>query len=333
MTNLIYLSKYYRQYKNSDSIIKELDSTILNDLISSCKPDDLFIYSTWFEVDSLLKELVLKKPKRAVVYSGMDWHDTGFRKDVHDYIKANVEEIKYVGNTDGDGYFSYWLFFIKKYFKSYTVEEVFPKKLDKVFMSLNRKRHLHRVALVGKLFEHDLNAKGLVTLGGDPEKNIAPLTLLNDISNKEGDKAVGNPIQGITNDITSLGNLENWNRCLINVVTETTHYSNTFISEKTWKPIIGLRPFIIIGDPGVYLHLKNYGIDTFDDIFGTGYKEENFNNRIDWAVNTIEKFKNHNLQELFDKLLPRLISNKNRMKQIFEINKNRYKNILKKLGN
>lgn len=332
MTDLVYFSEFYKRYLNLESIIKDLDLEIINSLIKASKPNDIFIYSTWFEVDEDLKNLISKNPKRAVVYSGMDWHDTGFRKDVHEYIQSNIEQVTYVGNTDGNGYFSYWLFFIEKYFRTYTLDQVYPKKLDKLFMCLNRKRHMHRVTLVDKLLNSSLKNKGLITLGGNINQGIPPLTLTNDITNTEGDLAIGDSVEGISNDISSLGNLENWNRSLINLVTETTHFSNTFISEKTWKPIIGLRPFIIVGDIGVYSHLKEYGIDTFDDLFGTGYKEEDFNKRIDWAVAALKKYENHNLQDLFNQLLPRLVANKEKMEEIFKVNHTRYKKVLKNLG-
>ena len=326
MTNLVYYSTLYKGYLKGTGIIKELDFSILNDLIKSCKPSDLFIYSTWCEIDDTIKELVEQKPKRAIIYSGMDWHDTGYRKPFHDYVKSKVEEVIYVGNTDGPGYFSYWLFFIDKYYKHYSVEELTPTSLDFSYMCLNRKRHGHRLRLVKELKSKDLLKYGLVSLGGDPQNNIPPM-IVDEIISPQGDNSVADFGEGISNDIDTLGSLANWNRYLINVVTETTHFSDTFISEKTWKPIIGLRPFIILGDLKIYSYLKDYGIDTFDDLFGTGYLEKDFLRRIQWVVETIDKFKDVNLNNLFIYLLPRLIKNKERMNEIFKINENRFYNV------
>jgi hypothetical protein len=59
---------------------------------------------------------------------------------------------------------------------------------------------------------------------------------------------------GIPHDIHSLGNLDIWQQHFLNVVGETEfmHWDNMFISEKTWKPILGLRPFVINGQTKIY---------------------------------------------------------------------------------
>jgi hypothetical protein len=75
----------------------------------------------------------------------------------------------------------------------------------------------------------------------------------------------------IKNDIFSLGDLHNWNRSLLCIVTETefsnTNPSNFFMSEKTWKPVLGLRPFFVYGQPRLRDYLKEQGFDIFEDIF------------------------------------------------------------------
>ena len=47
----------------------------------------------------------------------------------------------------------------------------------------------------------------------------------------------------------------------------------TFITEKTFKPIMYGHPFLVFGDPGTITCLKNYGFDTFDNIFDHSYDE------------------------------------------------------------
>ena len=328
MTDNVYFSRIYRGYMQSDNIIREVDKEIIDVLINACKPDDLFIYSTWGEVDSELIKLLDKSPQRCIIYSGMDWHDTGVRKSFHEYISKRVPEVVYVGNTDGPGYFSYWLFFVNRFFKTYKVEEVTPTSIDYLYMSLNRKPHRHRVDLVRRLEASNLVDYGLVSLGAGSGLDINPIYLSDDIAVTIGDKAVGYNNEGITNDIASLGKLNNWNRHLINVVTETTHFSNTFISEKTWKPIIGLRPFIIVGDVKIYDYLKEYGIDTFDDLFGTGYNNSDYGDRIDWAIKALKQFKDTDYTQLFEEIYPRLIKNKLQMKEIFELNNNKFQQVV-----
>lgn len=57
----------------------------------------------------------------------------------------------------------------------------------------------------------------------------------------------------------------------IHLVTETTILAKIFISEKTWKPIASEQLFLIFGNPGTISHLRNCGIDVFDDIVDHSY--------------------------------------------------------------
>lgn len=57
-----------------------------------------------------------------------------------------------------------------------------------------------------------------------------------------------------------------------NFVVET-HFSknNLFLTEKTFKPILNLQPFIIVGAPGSLKLLKDLGYETFGDWINEGY--------------------------------------------------------------
>lgn len=331
MTELVYNHQLYKNFKPGQSIIIDLEKTYTQQLINRCNPDDLFVNSIWFEYDDEMIQLLDKKPARAIVYSGMDWHDYGYRKNVHLKLKEKVDNLIYVGNTGGSGYFSFWLFFVESYSESFYRPTPKSYNFNKLFMCLNRKRHEHRVSIVENIFKNNLQNYGYVTLGGDPANNIPPLVLSKDITNVYGDKTVGNNIEGITNDISSLGNLEYWDDHLINIVTETTVNTDTFITEKTWKPILGLKPFMILGDPKIYHYLKQYGIDTFDDLFGTGYTAGNWQDRSEWIIENIKKYINTDYNKIYESILPRLISNRDKMREIFIKNKHNFNSILQSL--
>lgn len=58
----------------------------------------------------------------------------------------------------------------------------------------------------------------------------------------------------------------------LQVVTETTyHYPVTFFSEKTTKPILNKRPFVIVGSVGSLSNLKTLGFKTFSDFWNEDY--------------------------------------------------------------
>jgi len=57
-----------------------------------------------------------------------------------------------------------------------------------------------------------------------------------------------------------------------NFVVETHFDNNTiFLTEKTFKPILNLQPFIIIGNPGSLSLLRNLGYKTFADVIKEDY--------------------------------------------------------------
>ena len=328
MTNLVYHSNIYRGYLQQHNIRKDLEVEFFKHILSNCYPTDLFINSTWGEVDNLLIELINRKPKRAVIYSGMDWENTVCRKIFHEYIKSNVKDIIYIGNSDGIGYFSFWLFFIEKHFLLYSLKELELINPEYLYMCLNRKRHSHRVQIVKRLKEELLLEHGIVSLGGDSGMRVGI-----DIKAREDTEGSDYNTKDIPNDICSIGHLANWNKCLINIVTETTTHTNTFFSEKTWKPIIGLRPFMIVGDRKIYSYLKEYGIDTFDDIFGTGYQDPIVEKRIEWVIDNLKRYSNTNLVEMYKQLYPRLVRNKLQLQEIFKINNSRYQGVINILRN
>jgi len=328
MTKLVYYSSLFKNYIERKGIIDNLELKYIKELTSFCSPTDLFINSIWGEVDDTLIELIKQKPSRAIVYSGMDWENTVCQKDFHNFINKHIKNTLYIGNSDGIGYFSFWLFFIEKYYKSYPIEQIELNNPKYLYICLNRKRHPHRVELIDRLKEEGLFEYGLVSLGGDLKNNIPQLNLNVDVDEVDGNRATDYKFGDIPNDISSIGGLANWNNTLINIVTETTTHTHTFISEKTWKPILGLRPFMIVGDYKIYSYLKDYGIDTFDDIFGTGYEHPWVYNRIEWVINNLKKYSSTNLLDMYKDLYPRLVKNKLQLQKIFKINSSRYQKVI-----
>lgn len=57
----------------------------------------------------------------------------------------------------------------------------------------------------------------------------------------------------------------------VNLVTESTVCDKIFLTEKTWKPIASGQLFLILGNRGIVQHLRDQGIDCFDDIIDHSY--------------------------------------------------------------
>lgn len=64
---------------------------------------------------------------------------------------------------------------------------------------------------------------------------------------------------------------EAYTNSYVNFVTESTVCDRIFITEKTWKPIASGQLFLILGNPGTVKHLRDQGIDCFDDIIDHSY--------------------------------------------------------------
>jgi hypothetical protein len=249
--------------------------------------------TSWHEPAILVKEIQDIDPDVTFLCSLTD--PLGPIENLIDQLPGRVILIGYV---NGEYFFDFWAVACTKFFKTYTVEELEPVQFDNLFLNYNRKPHRHRIELV-KLFEEStLIDQGCITLG-DSKYTVSDNE--NDYLDFGANDVVGNV--GIPNDVYSLGQLEIWNRSFINVVSETQYEfsENVFLSEKIFKPIIGLRPFIVNGSPGIYRLLKRAGFDCFDDLFPVEILG-NENHNTTWKFNnhrciieTLINFKNKNL--------------------------------------
>ena len=66
-------------------------------------------------------------------------------------------------------------------------------------------------------------------------------------------------------DITTLSSIENWSRHFLNIVTETEYEVDRkyFVSEKIYKPILGMRPFLVYAPGGASAWLTSKGFETY----------------------------------------------------------------------
>jgi len=299
---------YSNGFKNN--IIGEIDQHVEATIISNLPEDCIFINTTWLEVNDKLIS-TFNKSKTAVCYSGPDWESTScidIRKQAHKLISENFKNVIHIGNTRGKFYFNFWAEFIRQNSDSFFAETyAINPNFKKIYMCLNRKPHSHRLFLVELLEKHNLINDGYVSV----HRKHNPIYLkeqLSDKVKKANDSIVDNiPID---NDIVSLGDPDVWNSYFINVVTETTVHTDVFISEKTWKPIIGLRPFLILGDYHIYNHLKELGFDTFDDLFGTWYRNKNWEKRAESIVDILNFYKDKDINTIYKKIFPRLKNNR-----------------------
>lgn len=307
------------------NIIGDVDTKIKNKIISQLSKKHVFINTTWIEYNDDLKN-VISEDKIAVCYSGPDWENSNcidLRRYAHQYIKDNSKITFYIGNTNGNFYFNYWAEFIRQNPTGFfDLKYIQTPCFEKVFMCLNRKPHNHRSFLVNEIKSKNLLQKGIVSF----ENQLVIDESLDQLVDL-GEQAVHGSML-IKNDILTLGDPKNWSKFFINVVSETTVHTDVFISEKTWKPIIGMRPFLILGDQNVYIKLKELGFDTFDDMFGIWWKNLNWEERAKNIVAILETFNLKDCDRCYQLILPRLYKNRERFLTYIKENLQRIENLL-----
>lgn len=85
-----------------------------------------------------------------------------------------------------------------------------------------------------------------------------------------------------------------YSNSLINIINETYFFNNIIhITEKTYKPIAYMQPFIMVGSPGSLKHIKDMGFQTFDRWWDESYDlEKDHVKRLTMIMNLIESISN-----------------------------------------
>jgi hypothetical protein len=248
--------------------MKQLEQQIVNNVLAQYTTDNsrtVVINSVWYTGDyhqQVMNKLRELKPTHIFVVALLDppivqlkWFDE---------LGCKVQGIGYY---PGPGYIDYCALFVDHFYSP--VDQALlltDKHIDIAYMCLNRKPHAHRMQLYKQLEELNLLDSGLVSMGGSP----APLrTLADDIVGQDIAPNGGTEQFGIANDIVSLGNINHWQKCFLNIVTETIWdiEPSNFLSEKTFKPILGCRPFLIYAPNGGVECLIKRGFEPYVNDF------------------------------------------------------------------
>jgi hypothetical protein len=218
-----------------------------------------------------------------------------------------------VGYYPGVSNIDFWALFVDQFFKTPNITDLVSHKLiDCAYMCLNRKPHWHRVRLYNQLASLGIVDRGLVTLGGN---GYAVRSLEVDCEHDDLAPNATRDQTGLPNDIASVGNLFNWQRSFLNVVTETVYdiNQNNFVSEKIFKPIVGLRPFLVYDTDGASKWLTARGFDPYVCDFGDiSDLDLSVPNNIPAFLKTLCEQPTSYFQSKFVALMPKLLYNKNR---------------------
>jgi hypothetical protein len=122
------------------------------------------------------------------------------------------------------------------------------------------------------------------------EQAVAPLTINH---SRMSDSEYHVYITRILNDVYQ----DTW----VSLITESSYFDyehSVFISEKTFKPIACMQPFIIVGSKHTLKYLRQLGYRTFDGFIDESYDDCDDNDRFAAIIKSLEKIK-----QIEDKIL------------------------------
>ena len=202
----------------------------------------------------------------------------------------------------------------------YSLEGYTPGPKEKTFLCFNRRYSDHRLLffmmtvkknLVDKFYmsmaasqpESDRtfktnaeyliyrhNTYGITTEDIDNCNFLLPLVLDNDNFNQYPMETAVDPVEKF------------YKNSLINIINETYFFNNIIhITEKTYKPIAFLQPFILLGAAGSLQHIKDMGFKTFGEFWDESYDTEIDDPiRFTKIVNIVEEISNWSEQKKID---------------------------------
>ena len=248
--------------------LKRFEMALINQYLRPFDQDDIstiVINSTWYdgELNQRLRDRFLKnQPGRIVLISMLD--AAIVQPYMFDYVGCAVRAVGYYPGPD---WIDYWGLVTDSHMVLPGVNLVDETRIDTAFMCLNRKPHWHRQQLYDALQHKHLLDSGMVSLGGQAGQAVR--LLLEDAGACDLAPNGGIEQNGISNDIMSLGHPGNWQRHFLNIVTETEYdvSGTTFVTEKIYKPILGLRPFLVYSADGAREWLLAHGFQSYIDDF------------------------------------------------------------------
>jgi hypothetical protein len=268
----------------------------------------ILVNSTWYTNeahDEVVEYIKTNSIRNVILASLVDAHIA--RADMYKELGVKVFEIGYY---PGQGFYDFFALCWQRFYKPIEQDILLdPVTVNQPFLCYNRKHHEHRVKLVNELQEHDLVNKGIVTLD-------SVLKLDRDVENHISHAPEGG--SEVANDIMSLGRTDIWCSHFLNVVTETWWDINRayLAADKYYKPLAGLRPFLIYAeDMGVkWLTDRKFEIyhSDFTDI--TDLDLTDHKNLVPF-LKTLSSQSQSYYQDKFISLNDKLLYNKNRFEE------------------
>jgi len=243
-------------------------------------------------------------------------------------VKNKVKALRsfFLGNFDGIHQFNFFAPILAKNFKQYNDQDLLLNQIHHLFINYNRKPKPHRVEFVKKLVEHNLVNNGIITLGQDDSNN-----LYFSIGESQCDY-VGTTHDnfGIPMDYYTLHRIDLWKQSFlyINAATEFNPINDLFCQQDTFKPMLGLRPFVINGVQKTYRWLRLNGFKTFNHYWPhIDIENGDVHDTIIELIKFLKTQSHKDLLLMYNDMLPALWHNKFRFFEFAKEQTNKMNNI------
>ena len=264
----------------------------------------------------------LTKYHKELIQRVIEANDLGFRivlynlwEDSENHMKTDIADLlkkcgvkKFYILSAGKGYF--WFYMHRLYQNWHPLIDHSNKKFD--FLYLNKNPRSERKYLFYSLKKTNILDNSLYTWWENFPKqdNSKRIRLPEEYEVPAYKKDY--PVMGLDQTIHLLP----YEHSKINIVTETFCERKLpirgFITEKLWKPIICLQPFVVLGYQHYLKDLKDMGFKTFDSVWNEDYDNaSNPYKRADDIIKLMSKIKDMNSNELYKQTEQIRVHNRN----------------------
>ena len=219
-------------------------------------------------------------------------------------LESSVDIYNYVLNNNYNNDLDKVLPYKQSFVNKQDLDDMRDTIREKYFLCYNRVIREYRLALIAMIYEMGLDDKGIISLGAEKVDSafggVWPNKICDFIEDKKQNEIVSDAVKKIKplypidadSDIDAnwiykdgerwggaVGQWTNFShqykRIYFNIVTESCYNEDCiYMSEKIFKPISNLVPFIIVSTPFFLKKLREIGYKTFHPWINESYDEE-----------------------------------------------------------
>jgi hypothetical protein len=205
--------------------------------------------------------------------------------------------------------------------------------IDNAYLCLNHlttHRRSYRISLIARLLDRQCTHTGRISFHGNITSVRDELEDPDSRLSSASKKIIGENLHNMitfpwtVDRVTGSGEMSAhldmhdyalWQKSFMHIVTESIFYEpKLHLTEKIFKPIVSLRPFILVAAPGNLHYLRSYGFKTFSYWIDESYDTEiDASIRLDMIAGEVEKMCARpisDLREMYQDMLPILQHNK-----------------------